>query len=393
MTVITNPVIGEHIPWKFIKKIHFRIKHVTNLAQVTSKGEVKATNPTMPYALLKVEDGTHLIEFQLRVTHRLDFLNLWAIYNDRGIKPEEEVLVAYTPQEGLLGFFFSSIQPCLSFYIYPAGHLKNKVDPAQPGAAHLPPLGMAYGRHMRLGIGAADLADYAIIGASKIANGANSFAAWSQSMLAEFGESIRPQLVQVFDQSLKLHNELEKTFHTPFRDEKQTIPATNPGQDLAQVRLAVHSATEKGKDFYLQNQFSDALEAFDEVLRNYGVLDSTQMAEIYTLRGSCLQSLGWHLDAIEDFGKAIELNASEPDNFFMRGVSHQSIGELSEAVHDFERFIALAPKTNDFEVTLLQSRSRIVMMQRELGSPALLELAGRAKVKAVERGRRVRLHP
>lgn len=321
-----SPIIGMQIPWKTVKNVHLRIKHVTKLATVAANGEVKSANPTMPYALLQVENGTHPNEFQLPITHRLDFVNLWSIYEERGISANEEVLVAYTPLGGVLGFFLSGIQPSLTFFIYPSAHLE-KIVREEPGAAAAPPLGMACG----------------------------------------IQSTIRTQIEKAKQRAAQFQQQLTASWLDHLR---------------------------RGEWFYSSNRFDEALKEFDSIEQlNSRLVKPLDMGTVYGLRGSCLQSLGWHLDAIEDFGRAIGLNASEPDNFFMRGVSHQSIGELSEAVHDFERVIALAPHTKDFEAVLSQCRSRIVMMQRELGSPALLELAGRAKVKAVERGRRVRLNP
>jgi hypothetical protein len=46
-----------------------------------------------------------------------------------------------------------------------------------------------------------DLADYAIIGAVKLARKGVTFASWSEEMVLEFGEAIKPQLRQIYRQS------------------------------------------------------------------------------------------------------------------------------------------------------------------------------------------------
>lgn len=52
-----------------------------------------------------------------------------------------------------------------------------------------------------------DIADYAIIGAVKIAKGGLNYASWSKAMIDEFGESVNPQLEKIFTASHKLVNE------------------------------------------------------------------------------------------------------------------------------------------------------------------------------------------
>ncbi len=48
------------------------------------------------------------------------------------------------------------------------------------------------------GIDPADLADYAVIGAAKVAKGAVQFADWSAQMVKQFGEAIRPHLEEIW---------------------------------------------------------------------------------------------------------------------------------------------------------------------------------------------------
>lgn len=53
----------------------------------------------------------------------------------------------------------------------------------------------------------ADIADYAIIGAAKMARGTANFADWSAQMVSEFGEDIKPQLRRIRAESERLVNE------------------------------------------------------------------------------------------------------------------------------------------------------------------------------------------
>lgn len=57
----------------------------------------------------------------------------------------------------------------------------------------------------------ADIADYAIIGAAKIARGTVNAAEWSKSMVDEFGEGIRPHLNQIRSESQRVYDEQLKT--------------------------------------------------------------------------------------------------------------------------------------------------------------------------------------
>lgn len=49
-------------------------------------------------------------------------------------------------------------------------------------------------------------ADYAIIGASKLAKGTRKFADWSEQMVSEFGDTIRPHLANIFEKSREVLN-------------------------------------------------------------------------------------------------------------------------------------------------------------------------------------------
>ncbi len=57
------------------------------------------------------------------------------------------------------------------------------------------------GTRLHAGLDPIEIADYAIIGASHIANGVAKFASWSAKMVVEFGEGIRPHLQEIFDAS------------------------------------------------------------------------------------------------------------------------------------------------------------------------------------------------
>lgn len=58
------------------------------------------------------------------------------------------------------------------------------------------------GTSLKAGLPVDDITDLVIIGAAKIAKGTVQFAQWSQAMIAEFGERIRPELQRVYQQAV-----------------------------------------------------------------------------------------------------------------------------------------------------------------------------------------------
>jgi len=59
---------------------------------------------------------------------------------------------------------------------------------------------MAEGRSQS-GLDPADIADHAIVGADYIARGVDNFATWSENMVKEFGERVKPHLQAIFDKA------------------------------------------------------------------------------------------------------------------------------------------------------------------------------------------------
>ena len=98
-----------------------------------------------------------------------------------------------------------------------------------------------------------------------------------------------------------------------------------------------YKALERGKDFYFQNEVQQALHYFDTAIDS-----GFEGADVYGMRGGCLQSLNFDLDAIDDFTKAIELNPEDSNNYFMRSISKGAIGDLYGRVDDLNEAIRLA---------------------------------------------------
>ncbi len=81
-------------------------------------------------------------------------------------------------------------------------------------------------------------------------------------------------------------------------------------------------AFERGKIHQIARSDQDALDCFDEA-----VDCGFESAEVFSLRGSCLQSLDWELDAIEDFTKAISFNPADCNLHFQRAMAKISVGD------------------------------------------------------------------
>jgi tetratricopeptide (TPR) repeat protein len=100
----------------------------------------------------------------------------------------------------------------------------------------------------------------------------------------------------------------------------------------------------KGKKQYLEKRMQEALGYLDEAV-GCGYVDD---ADVYAMRGGCLQSLDFDLDAIDDFNRAIALEPENCNLFFQRSFSKESIGDLQGKAADLEKAINLAEIDNKY---------------------------------------------
>ena len=97
-------------------------------------------------------------------------------------------------------------------------------------------------------------------------------------------------------------------------------------------------AFQEGKNLYhTENQPQQALRYFDIAVA-LGIEDGT----LYASRGSCLQVLDFHLDAINDFSKAIEFEQGDSNYYYMRSNSRQAIGDCHGSAADLNEAIRVA---------------------------------------------------
>lgn len=98
-----------------------------------------------------------------------------------------------------------------------------------------------------------------------------------------------------------------------------------------------YASFRKGFDDLKARNDTSALIHFDNAI-NLGYEDDN----IYGLRGTCLQSLHFHYNAIEDFNIEIRNSTHNCSQFFSRAISKMAILDYRGAVKDFEKAIALS---------------------------------------------------
>ena len=127
-TETNSPVIGKDVSWKAMNDYLLRVIKFTPLARVVGN-EIQSAESNLPYGILTVECLELNQEFVVYLTHKVDFLHLWKVFNERGISEEEEVLVGDFASKRS-GFFriFSSFLPRLWVWICRRGHLERLVN-------------------------------------------------------------------------------------------------------------------------------------------------------------------------------------------------------------------------------------------------------------------------
>jgi RNA polymerase sigma factor (sigma-70 family) len=123
-------------------------------------------------------------------------------------------------------------QPLDSRILSIAQKLVNKLDSAADSArkrllarrqtVHADPFGFMV---------AADLYDYAVIGASKIAHGLKDLA-WRNSMKEEFGEELEPHLDQIFERADEMINQLENDVAEKDRPKVKRVVRKQGSEDI-----------------------------------------------------------------------------------------------------------------------------------------------------------------
>jgi tetratricopeptide (TPR) repeat protein len=105
-----------------------------------------------------------------------------------------------------------------------------------------------------------------------------------------------------------------------------------------------------------EKNYEAALKKFDTAI------DSGNYKEAYRERGYCLQLLGFHLDAIDDFSKAIELFPQNANNYFGRSLSYGRLGYFDQAIEDAQKAIELSKiiSTENSELNQIANEKNIM---------------------------------
>jgi hypothetical protein len=117
---ITMKILGKDIAWNKINGELCRVLDFIPHASVRN-GKVESAGISTPYASLTLECPQISENIGCPIIHRVDFIHLWGIFKERGIKEGEEVLAGRYEYNTVLGKLFSPFFPKMYILIYPIG--------------------------------------------------------------------------------------------------------------------------------------------------------------------------------------------------------------------------------------------------------------------------------
>ena len=99
-----------------------------------------------------------------------------------------------------------------------------------------------------------------------------------------------------------------------------------------------------GSPEFRETKKKEALRYFDQAIAS-----GYDTSEVFSLRGSCLNDLGFYFDALEDYDKAIQKQPSQAiaNNYFMRSIIKDSLFDFEGSVADLKEAIRLSKLDND----------------------------------------------
>lgn len=130
--------------------------------------------------------------------------------------------------------------------------------------------------------------------------------------------------------------------------------------------------------------FRRAMQSKIELIRQEGMRESLEHFDqaidlglkhpgAFSRRATCLSNLGFELDAIDDFGRAIALDPDDSHNYYGRHVSRNAIGDLLGAIADLKEAIRVASLDHPYN-RLMQEQAR--KMGSSLEERYQIELGG-----------------
>jgi tetratricopeptide (TPR) repeat protein len=114
------------------------------------------------------------------------------------------------------------------------------------------------------------------------------------------------------------------------------------------------AALSKGSRESKLNKTKEAVKFFDEAIKK-GLVEPTVFhhgfdeSEAFSLRGSCLDDLGFYFEALEDYNRAIEKKPrkSIAGNYFRRSLIKKSLFDFEGSWVDLKEAIRLSKSDND----------------------------------------------
>lgn len=91
-----------------------------------------------------------------------------------------------------------------------------------------------------------------------------------------------------------------------------------------------------------RREIGNALKFFDSSIENHYL-----QYQVFYHRAECLSSLGYYLESIEDYNKAVEINSFIANIFYGRHFAKTAVGDLVGALNDLQEAIRVSKINND----------------------------------------------
>lgn len=118
---MSDNILKKDSDWDVIEGEVCRVIDFASLGSVKN-GNVKALDVSTPYASVTLECRKFPNRITGFITHKVDFIHLWAAFRERGVKENEEVLISWH-KKGLKTFakIFAPFMPKLVVMICKKG--------------------------------------------------------------------------------------------------------------------------------------------------------------------------------------------------------------------------------------------------------------------------------
>ncbi len=115
--------------WSVIDGEFCRVIDFIPMASI-KEGKILAIDKTAPYASVVLECKKLPTKTKGSITHKVDFMNLWSAFKERGVKQDEEVLIFWTKKHFKRVYkIFSAFLPRLWVMVCPRGAFELQTNP------------------------------------------------------------------------------------------------------------------------------------------------------------------------------------------------------------------------------------------------------------------------